>query len=532
MATPLQRVLALFHEATLKTQTGVVGVGLSLLVPLIVWASASVSWPWLASMVAIGLLVTGANVWLMVRISHGLSEVSETAQTFKQADVSDTQNMPVINTSATLRETTIRLRRMVDAMRQRQRALEALNEGLTQRLSTRTHELNTLQNLSIGLASKTDLKDLVNEALAALEQTVEYASASMWARNKREAGGQVVLLGYRTGESLDARNTDGLDGMRLSRANLQHYEHIERNREAMVDNDVKQGFFSWLWTKVIDDARTSTLYLGSKSWMALPLKFREEVLGVMRVDHHEANYFDDERVKLLNAVTSQTALAMRHAHLLANEKEGAVIAERNRIARDLHDAVSQSLFAANLIAGTLAKTLGHAAPPSLENIQEQAQTLEKLNQAALAEMRLLMFELRPDALQNTPLAELFTHAAAVLACRGEVVVEKSLANHDDFDVATRTHLFRIAQEALANISKHSGATQAWLEWAVHGPGCATLRIRDDGKGFDPQQQTPGHFGLENMQSRAQDIGAQFTLISETGEGTTICVELGAKENDT
>ncbi|MDE2397197.1 MAG: sensor histidine kinase, partial [Burkholderiales bacterium] len=302
------------------------------------------------------------------------------------------------------------------------------------------------------------------------------------------------------------------------------YEQIEREREALIENRARQSLFSWLWSKVTDDAPSSELYRASRSWMAVPLRYREDVLGVMRVDHQEPDYFDPERARLLNAVSSQTALAMRHARLQAQQREVAVIAERNRIARDLHDAVSQTLFAANVLAGTLARSFQREPAPEAASVAAQAQALERLNRGALAEMRLLMFELRPDALHTTPLAELLQHAIEALACRGDIAIESALAPQDALAPEVRVQLYRIAQEALSNVARHSGALHCRVEWTPTGKRSALLRIADDGTGFNPEAARPGHFGVENMRGRALEIGAKLTLTSAPGEGTELRVE--------
>jgi signal transduction histidine kinase len=264
--------------------------------------------------------------------------------------------------------------------------------------------------------------------------------------------------------------------------------------------------------------------------MAVPLKSREAVLGVLRVDHQEPDFFDAERVRLLTAVGSQTGLAMRHAQLLAQQKEQAVVAERNRIARDLHDAVSQTLFAANVVAGTLGRLAVRVAEGAdglnIAALQEQAAALERLNKGALAEMRLLMYELRPDALQHPPLAELLQHAIDALACRGTIEVSQRLSREDRLSSKARIHLYRIAQEALSNIARHSGARHAVVEWIVSESGRGgRLRIADDGQGFDFTRSPPGHFGLSNMSERAAEIGATWHLASGPDEGTEIRLEL-------
>jgi signal transduction histidine kinase len=248
-------------------------------------------------------------------------------------------------------------------------------------------------------------------------------------------------------------------------------------------------------------------------------------MGVLRVDHDEPEYFTPERARLLLAVGSQTALAIRHAQLLAQEREVAVVAERNRIARELHDAVSQTLFAANVLAGTLVRTAGRGAEADTALLQAQAKALEQLNRGALAEMRMLMFELRPDAFEGTTLAELLKHQLEALECRGDIEVVQSLSSADHLDAATRIQLYRIAQEALTNVARHAHARHVTVEWRALPEGGGRLRIADDGAGFDPDAEVPGHFGLGNMRSRAAEIGAALSLNTAPGAGCEIIVDL-------
>jgi signal transduction histidine kinase len=245
---------------------------------------------------------------------------------------------------------------------------------------------------------------------------------------------------------------------------------------------------------------------------------RGRVLGVLRVDHAEPDWFTDERVRLLSAVASQTALALRHVHLLARERDLAVAAERNRFARELHDAVSQTLFAANLVAGTLAKepSLGEAA-------RAQAATLQRLNHGALAELRMLMFELKPDALASVRLAELFQQACAALEARGDVSIEFRIAAEEP-PPAQRIEVYRIAQEALSNVARHSGAHRVQLDWEVNPARRARLVVQDDGHGFDGDAAPPGHFGMANMRERALALGGTLNVQSRAGEGTRIELE--------
>lgn len=518
-----------FHSRPLAWQfAAVILVPTLFVVAVLHWglgAAPAVVWAVLVT-AALCAMVSAA---LAYRVARALRQISSASQLLRRSGPGEDINLPLQPGSAELQRASASLRRLVEVWRRRQRELIAQTETLGQRLELRMHELSTLQDLSIGLASKTELHELVDEALGALEQTMAYTSASVWSRTARDEGGQVVLMGYRQNDSESEHlrlPTDDLTGMRLSRSNLQRYEHIEREGQPIVENRVRQSLLSWLWSWLSDDARTSGLYRGTRAWMAVPLKSRETVMGVLRVDHQEPDFFDAERVRLLTAVGSQTGLAMRHAQLLSQQKDQAVVAERNRIARDLHDAVSQTLFAANVIAGTLGRLARREEGPNAAALQEQAAALERLNKGALSEMRLLMYELRPDALQHLPLAELLQHAIDALACRGTIEVSQRLSREDRLPSKARIHLYRIAQEALSNIARHSGASHAVVEWVVSDSGRGgRLRIADDGHGFDPVDAPPGHFGLGNMAERAAEIGAAWTLTSGPDEGTEIRLEL-------
>jgi signal transduction histidine kinase len=129
-------------------------------------------------------------------------------------------------------------------------------------------------------------------------------------------------------------------------------------------------------------------------------------------------------------------------------------------------------------------------------------------------------------LQLTPLAGLLQHAIEALASRGEIAVESSLDASDAVDPPVRVQLYRIAQEALSNVARHSGARHCRIEWGADERG-ARLRIADDGAGFDVDVDRPGHFGLDNMRSRAQEIGASLSLTSRSGEGTEVRIEWSA-----
>jgi signal transduction histidine kinase len=425
---------------------------------------------------------------------------------------------PQMTESAELQSLSLALRRMLDVLRQQKRELEALNAALEGRIEVRTRELTTLVDLSHNLATKSDVSSLLSDTLAALERTLDYASASIWGREPDNES-NVTLLSYRHRFDEAKGDVGGLIGMRLSTANMRVYEQIESMREPLVVNRARHSVLSWLWMQLIDDARTSRLYRDTRSWMAVPLQSHEEVAGVLRIDADEPDFFDSERQRLLRAIGDQAGLAMHHAQLQDQARQFAVLFERTRIARDLHDAVSQTLFAANVIAGTLPRTI-HASPADAE---KQTVELQRLTQGALAEMRLLMFELRPDAMDHTGLGDLVRHTADAVVSRCGMTAEMTVDVCADLPGNIKMELYRIAQEGLSNVARHSGASKLIVELSCPSPRRCMLRIADNGIGFDQTQDKPGHFGLGNMRDRAQSIRADFSIRSEPNLGSEITV---------
>ena len=190
--------------------------------------------------------------------------------------------------------------------------------------------------------------------------------------------------------------------------------------------------------------------------------------------------------------------------------------ERAHLARELHDSVTQALFSMTLVSRSVEMLLDRDVPAA----RAQLTQLRELQREALAEMRALIFELRPGNLEQDGLTRaLRTHTAAIQGRIGlPVVVESSL--QDRLPLAIEEALYRIAQEALHNVIKHAAARQVRVEVGRTGQG-VRLRIEDDGKGFDPLQIPDGHLGLAGMRARADKIGAQFSCRSEPGQGTTI-----------
>ena len=200
-------------------------------------------------------------------------------------------------------------------------------------------------------------------------------------------------------------------------------------------------------------------------------------------------------------------------------KEKTAVEERTRLARDLHDAVSQTLFSTSLIAEVLPKVWERNKDDGIKKLEE----VRQLTRGALAEMRTLLFELRPAALTDADMNELLRQLAESVTGRARVPVTLEVNGTCEVSPDVKIALYRIAQEALNNIAKHSGASKARVS-LVCQPHRVVLEIADNGHGFDVSQAPQGSFGLSNIKERAGQIGASLKIESNINEGTVITVD--------
>ena len=192
-----------------------------------------------------------------------------------------------------------------------------------------------------------------------------------------------------------------------------------------------------------------------QSELAVPIKMKEKVIGVLHVQSNRLNAFDDTDLAVLQSLAQQAGAAIENAQLYEQVKEAAVLHERQRLARDLHDAVTQNLFSASLISEAL-PALWEADP---EEGRELLGELRNLSRGALAEMRTLLLELRPSALADAGLDDLLRQLADAVQGRTGVPVELSVAGYFGLPADVHLALYRIAQEGLNNVVKHAAASQ-------------------------------------------------------------------------
>jgi signal transduction histidine kinase len=220
-------------------------------------------------------------------------------------------------------------------------------------------------------------------------------------------------------------------------------------------------------------------------------------------------------------VSNQAAVAVQNARLFSAAQGAAALQERQRLSRELHDSVSQALYGIALGSRT-ARTLLDRDPSSAV---EPLEYVLSLAEAGLAEMRALIFELRPEALESDGLIAALEKQAAALHARHEIRVNTDLCDVEPpMPPETKEALYRIAQEAMQNTVKHAGAANVDLRLEQDN-GSVALEVRDDGSGFDPSGYFPGHVGLRSMRERATQIGGTLEIESAPGEGTRVLTRI-------
>jgi GAF domain-containing protein/anti-sigma regulatory factor (Ser/Thr protein kinase) len=258
---------------------------------------------------------------------------------------------------------------------------------------------------------------------------------------------------------------------------------------------------------------------GIRTALAAPILIAGQPFGMFSVasSSEQVPSMDEER--LVQALAQRAGLAIQNARLFEQAQKVATAEERQRLARELHDAVTQTLFSASLIAEVLPRLWTRDPELGLHRLEQ----LRRLTRGALAEMRTLLLELRPAALVETPFVQLLKELAQSVASRSNLDVEvRAESGPVSLPADVQIGLYRIVQEALNNTLKHAEAQHAEVILRSRD-NAVSLGIRDDGKGFDTSRPASGRLGLNVMRERAHGVGARLRVLSRPGEGTRVYV---------
>jgi PAS domain S-box-containing protein len=371
-------------------------------------------------------------------------------------------------------------------------------------LQRRNRDLDLLNRLGQELGATLDLPRVLEQVSRAVREVVAAAGSLVWLWDEEDPDWIVCRAAFqpdlaRSPLNLRLRSGEGIIGW-----------VAQQGKIAIVSRAQEDPRFS----RVID-AHTG---FQTHSILAVPLQVRDTVIGVLEVLNKSEGEFSGHDRLLIETLAASVAIAIENARLYDQARQTAAAAERSLLARELHDAVSQTLFSASVIAESLPR-LWERDPDKVWRGLEQ---LQRLTKGALAEMRTLLLELRPTALVEAELGDLLRQLTEAFASRTPVKVSLKVEEQRSLPPEVQIALYRMTQEALNNVTKHARATQVTVSLRSQPEGVG-LRIKDDGRGFDPARIKPGRLGLNILRERAEAIGATLQITSQADQGTEIAV---------
>ena len=466
--------------------------------------------------------LTGATGAVEYIIATGIdvTDLKQAQQALRQASVELDQR--VAERTRSLVESNLRLEQEIHELRKAEEEMLRREEALEQHVEERTRDLATLLEISNAVALSEELEPLLRQTLDLLAGVVQHDGATVY-RLEDERLGALLHRGPIPEQEVQQLR---LPVERPSLAYELLSEQVPISIPDIHADTPPARAMRQVWGKRLD-----TLFAYFGSWLGLPLAVKGQLVGLLTLQRSEPLAFDQREIRLAEAFAGQLAVALENARLHHQAQQLAALEERQRLARELHDAVSQTLFSASLAAEVLPRLWEKDSERGRECLAE----VRQLTRGALAEMRTLLLELRPATLAQTELAALLRQLAEAASSRARISVTVDAAPHCPLPAAVQLALYRIVQEALNNIAKHAGARQAavTLQCAGTDPGAGGthpvssvhLTVTDDGRGFDPAEieQSGSGMGLSIMQERAAAAGAGLHITSAIGSGTQITV---------
>jgi signal transduction histidine kinase len=270
-----------------------------------------------------------------------------------------------------------------------------------------------------------------------------------------------------------------------------------------------------------------------RSFLGVPIVARGEVIGALYLTEKEdGTMFSPADQRLIELLAAHAAIAIENARLHERSRELSIVEERNRLARELHDSVTQRLFAVALAAESASTLLARdrersgGEPAGRDSGAAELRRVSELARGAMEELRAVVFELRPASLEAEGLATVLRKHVEVLCRVYERRIDLRVCDVPRLAPGPATEVLRIAQEALGNALRHAGAEQIDVR-LYRNDGKLVLTVTDDGCGFDPEgpEVRGQRLGLTSMQERATELGATLRVTSTLGEGTSVHLEV-------
>lgn len=369
-------------------------------------------------------------------------------------------------------------------------------ETLEERVQQRTHDLVVLYNLITIISENWQLQDILELSLVLTLETVKADRGIIYLVDGKEPPGlkPVIQRGFNV-------EVDNLPDDNLAQ------EVLKKHKPLSFDN--------------LDTNPEYANLEGINCYAGIPIMVRGDMRGVFSLFGSEKDIFGADEMALLASIADHIGIGIENSFLWEQSRESAALEERNRLARNLHDSVTQQLYSLTLMAGTTKKLLER--DPDLETVKKSVARLGETAHQALKEMRLLLYELRPAVLDSEGLASALQHRIGTVEERLGVRVDLQAKDLPELPSDLEDALYHIALEALNNIIKHSGSTTAIIRF-TREDGMIAMEISDNGKGFDTNRPHIG-LGLRNMRERGQMLGGEVEIDSTSGKGTLVRIKV-------
>jgi PAS domain S-box-containing protein len=428
-------------------------------------------------------------------------------------ELNDELERRVQERTAQLQEVNQELRSEVEARVRAEQALRRREQELEYRVGERTRELSTILNVSQNMSSTLEIDVLMGMLLDELRRLVDYTGCAIYLVENDD----LCVLDYR-----GPLPRESMLQIRLPLDNAVGPSDVLARREPVIIGDLlDDSLMARLWREKATSQQRA-MAGESRSWMGVPLVVKDNVIGVLRLDHKQPHYFAPDHVEVVVGIANHAATAIENARLYQQATQLAAMEERQRLARELHDSVAQTFYGIALAAhGALAMLKGDRA-----GTMETIEYILSLANTGLTEVRALIFDLRPEALRREGLVVALSKQTDALRSRNDMVVDDALGSEPDASVEVKEVIYRIVQEALRNVVRHSSARRVSVRlWEQDG--LVKLEVQDNGVGFDPARVASTSMGLRSMRDRAASLGGRVRVESTAGQGTRVYGEIPA-----
>ena len=443
------------------------------------------------------------SLFLARSIADPLADLAETAEKVAGGELEHSINLArrdEIGALGTAFNTmTARLRELITGLEERVKER-------TEALQRRAVQLETSTRVSQEITSILDADQLLKRVVEVVARAFGYYYVGVFLVDT-EGGNLVFAAG-----SGDAGRQFKSDRLSLEIGADSLNGQVAQTGSALVVNDVSLDA-RYGHHKVLPHTRAE---------LVIPLRLGDRVIGTLDVQSEEANTFRDEDVRVMQSLADQVAVAIENARLYDLSQDAAVLEERNRLARELHDSVTQLLYSLVLLAGAASKIVDDG---------EQALTkqhlvrIEETAQQALKEMRLLVYELRPLVLEEEGLVGALNQRLDAVERRAGIQARLTAEGDVDLPPSVEEEVYRVVHEALNNALKHSGAGSVSVSLLGDGEW-VQVEVVDDGRGFDVSSTgDAGGVGLASMRERAEALGGSVMVVSAPGKGTKVLLRV-------